>query len=231
MENDADAAAWGEAAFGAGRDVDGFLMVTVGTGIGGGIVHNRRLFHGATGFAAEIGHVNMVRGGRPCGCGGQGCLEQYASGTALVRTTRERVAQGAPGSQALVDRVGGDVGAVTGSLITQAATEGDPFAAGQLCDLGRWLGEGIATVVAVLDPPLVIVGGGVSEAGDLLLDPLRQSLGEHLVGRRHRPDVNVQRAMLGSDAGLIGVAVLARQQELGISDKPRSLSLPGDCRV
>ncbi len=130
VENDANAAAWGEFRFGAGADVDEFLMVTVGTGVGGGVVLGGRLQRGAYGFAAEVGHLRVVPGGRPCGCGQHGCLEQYASGSALVRDVRDDVAAGVAGSGALLERAGGSATAITGPLITEAARAGDPYAVG-----------------------------------------------------------------------------------------------------
>ena len=171
VENDANAAAWGEFRFGAGADVDDFLMVTVGTGVGGGVVLGGRLQRGAYGFAAEVGHLRVVPGGRPCGCGQHGCLEQYASGSALVRDVRDDVAAGVAGSGALLERAGGTATAITGPMITEAARAGDPYAVGRLAALGQWLGEGVASLVAVLDPAVVVVGGGVSEAGDAAAGP------------------------------------------------------------
>jgi glucokinase len=211
VENDANAAAWGEFAFGAGEDVSDSLLVTVGTGVGGGIVLGGQLHRGAFGVAAEIGHLRVVPGGRLCGCGNRGCWEQYASGTALVRDTRDRARQGPLVARALVDRAGGDVEAITGPLITEAAHHGDPFAREQLASLGRWLGEGIASLAAVLDPAVVVIGGGVSQAGDLLLGPTRAHFAANLTGRHHRPELQVRAAVLGNEAGLIGAADLARR--------------------
>jgi len=210
IENDANAAAWGEFTFGAGADVDDFILVTVGTGVGGGIVLNGELHRGAFGVAAEIGHFRVVPGGRVCGCGNRGCWEQYASGTALVREVRELVGQGSLIAKSLLDRAGGDVMAINGPLITEAARDGDAFAIEQLEDLGRWLGEGIATLTAVLDPAVVVIGGGVSAAGGLLLEPARSSFRAHLTGRSYRPELEIRAAKLGDTAGMIGAADLAR---------------------
>jgi glucokinase len=211
IENDANAAAWGEFTFGAGEDVSDSLLVTVGTGVGGGIVLNGELHRGAFGVAAEIGHMRVVPGGRICGCGNRGCWEQYASGTALVRDTRDQAREGSLIARTLVDRAGGDVDAITGPLITQAAHEGDAFAREQLASLGRWLGEGIASLAAVLDPAVVVIGGGVSEAGDLLLGSVREHFRANLTGRHYRPELEVRAAMLGNKAGVIGAADLARR--------------------
>jgi glucokinase len=211
IENDANAAAWGEFTFGAGEDVSDSLLVTVGTGVGGGIVLNGELHRGAFGVAAEIGHMRVGPGGRICGCGNRGCWEQYASGTALVRDTRDQAREGSLIARTLVDRAGGDVDAITGPLITQAAHEGDAFAREQLASLGRWLGEGIASLAAVLDPAVVVIGGGVSEAGDLLLGSVREHFRANLTGRHYRPELEVRAAMLGNKAGVIGAADLARR--------------------
>jgi glucokinase len=211
IENDANAAAWGEFTFGAGEDVSDLLLVTVGTGVGGGIVLGGRLHRGAFGVAAEIGHMRVAPGGRLCGCGNKGCWEQYASGTALVRETREQAGQGSLIARSLLDRAGGDVLAITGPLITEAAMDGDTFAQERLDALGRWLGEGIASLAAVLDPAVVVIGGGVSEAGDLLLEPIRAHFRSNLTGRSYRPALEIRKALLGNTAGLIGAADLARR--------------------
>jgi glucokinase len=211
VENDANAAAWGEFTFGAGEDVADTLLVTVGTGVGGGIVLNGQLHRGAFGVAAEIGHMRVVPDGILCGCGNRGCWEKYASGTALVREARDQARQGSLIARTLLDRAGGDVEAITGPLITEAAREGDSFAREQLASLGKWLGEGIASLTAVLDPAVVVIGGGVSEAGDLLLDPVRAHFKANLTGRHYRPELEVRAALLGNKAGMIGAADLARR--------------------
>jgi glucokinase len=205
VENDANAAAWGEFRHGAGRDVDDQLMITVGTGVGGGVVSGGRLLRGAYGVAAEVGHLCVVPQGVPCGCGNLGCLESYGSGRALVRNARENP------SPELLARAGGDPAAITGPLITQAAFDGDPFAIEQLAGIGRWLGHGIASLVAVLDPALVVIGGGVVDAGDLLLDPIREAFDRELTGRGYRPRAEIVPALLGNRAGMIGAADLARE--------------------
>ena len=210
IENDANAAAWGEFTFGAGEDVDDFLLVTVGTGVGGGVVLNGQLHRGAFGVAGEIGHLRVVPGGLICGCGNRGCWEQYASGTALVREAREQASKGSLIARSLLDLVGGDVEAIDGPLITKAANDGDAFAIEQLQVLGRWLGEGIASLTAVLDPAVVVIGGGVSAAGELLLDPVRAHFTANLTGRTYRPALEIRAAKLGNQAGLIGAADLAR---------------------
>lgn len=211
IENDANSAAWGEFAFGAGADVDDLLMVTVGTGVGGGLVLNGELYRGAYGVAAEIGHLRVVPDGHLCGCGNRGCLEQYGSGSALVREARTAAAGSSPRAASLLERAGGDPAGITGPLITAAAQEGDEFAVELLATLGRWLGAGIASLVAVLDPAAVVIGGGVSEAGDLLLDPMRTAFAANLSVHDYRPAAEIRTATLGNKAGVIGAADLARR--------------------
>jgi glucokinase len=209
IENDANAAAWGEFRFGAAVDAGNMVMVTVGTGIGGGIVVDGVLMHGAFGVAAELGHMRVVPGGFRCGCGNRGCWEMYASGTALVREARELVVTGTPLAARLNELCGGDPAALSGPDVTRAAVEGDPAAVELLADLGVWIGEGLASVAAILDPELVVLGGGVSEAGTLLIDPALAAFRRQLTGRGHRPEARFALASLGNDAGMIGAADLA----------------------
>lgn len=211
VENDAAAAAWGEFTFGAAADSDDLLLVTVGTGVGGGIVLDGELYRGAFGVAAEIGHIRIERNGRLCGCGNFGCFEQYGSGSALVRGAREAASADPSYAAVVLAAAGGNVEQISGPMITEAALAADAFAIEQLATLGGWLGEGIATLVAVLDPGVVAIGGGVSAAGDLLLDPARESYRSQLTGRGHRPEADFRLAQLGNKAGLIGAADLARR--------------------
>ncbi len=207
VDNDANAAGWAEYRLGAGRDARDMLLVAVGTGIGGSFVSGGQLFRGAHGFAAEIGHVIVDPDGPVCGCGNRGCWEQVASGRAIGRLGREAAAR-APHS-ALVELAGGDAGRITGAMVTAAGLRGDRVACDVLAEVGRRLGQGIAGLVNVVDPDVVVVGGGVIEAGDLLLEPARAACREAVEGRRHRPDVPVVAAELGNDAGGIGAALLA----------------------
>ena len=211
IENDANAAAWGEFVYGAGHDVDDLLLVTVGTGVGGGLVLDGEVYRGANGVGAEIGHMRVVPNGILCGCGKHGCFEQYASGTALVREARSLAFGGAQIAQGMLQRAGGDLHGITGPLITEAAQDGDQGAIQQLSELGRWLGEGIASLTEILDPGVVVVGGGVSEADELLLGPTRDAFEAQLVGRGFRPVPQIRKARLGSRAGLIGAADLSRR--------------------
>jgi glucokinase len=210
VENDANAAAWGEFRFGAGEDTDDLLLVTIGTGIGGGFVHHGQLFRGGFGVAAEIGHMRLVPDGILCGCGQHGCFEQYASGSALVRDARERVANGADDAGPIAALGDGDLSRITGPGITRLAQEGDPLAVELLSDVGRWIGEGIAVLATILDPSVIAIGGGVAAAGDLLLTSVVDAFETHLPARAHRPEAAVRLAALGNEAGIIGAADLAR---------------------
>jgi glucokinase len=212
VENDANAAAWGEFTFGAGEDVEDLLMLTIGTGVGGGVVIDGELVRGGFGMGGEVGHIQMVPGGVKCGCGNLGCLESYGSGSALVRVTREKAAEDPTAARTLVELAGGDVARISGPLVTEAARAGDAFALARLAELGDWIGQGVATLTAVLDPNVVVVGGGVSEAGALLLDPIRASFESHVTVRSHRPMLEVRQAELGNAGGVVGVADLARRR-------------------
>ncbi|MDP1876100.1 MAG: ROK family glucokinase [Actinomycetota bacterium] len=213
VENDGNVAAWGEFRFGAGRDANGLTLVTVGTGIGGGIVVNGALFRGAHGVAGEIGHINAVPDGRPCGCGRNGCLEQYASGNALVREARLLAADRRSEAGVLLALGDGTPEGVQGVHVTQAAKAGDPIATEAFAITGTWLGRGLADLAAVLDPELFVIGGGVSDAGDLLLASARQTLADKLIGQQNRPAPQVVAAELTNNAGLVGAADLARHRQ------------------
>ena len=210
VENDGNTAAWGEFRFGAGADVDELVMVTVGTGIGGGIVVGGSLLRGAHGAAGEIGHMTVILNGLPCGCGRYGCWEQYASGNALVREARVLAETRPDDAAALLALGDGTPQGVQGLHVTQAAADGDPVAMEAFHVAGTWLGRGLASLCAILDPGTFVIGGGVSEAGDLLLDSTRTALGQSLSGRQQRPMPDLRVATLGNNAGLIGAADLAR---------------------
>ena len=212
VENDANAAAWGEFAFGAAKDVEDMVCITVGTGIGGGVVIEGEMLRGAHGVAAELGHMRVVPGGHRCGCGSRGCLEQYASGKALVREGRAQAESGSLAAVQMLSVCGiTDPAELTGPMITDAAVQGDPCAVELLDDLGRWLGEGVASLATIFDPSLVVIGGGVSAAKDLIMKSAVQAFEKVLPAKANRPHAPFTLAELGNDAGLIGAADLARR--------------------
>ena len=210
VDNDANTTAWAELRFGAGRGYRQVLCVTLGTGIGGALIVNGEVFRGGHGMAGEFGHMQVVRDGRRCECGNRGCWEQYSSGNTLVREARELVLSRSPAAYRLRQLVDDDPNKLTGPLVTDAANAGDPAAMELFQEVGEWLGRGLASLTAAFDPEIIIVGGGVSEAGDVLLGPAREALGRTLTGRGFRPEPPIVRAELGSDAGFVGAADLAR---------------------
>ena len=210
VDNDANAAAWAEWKFGAAQGETHLMMITLGTGIGGGILIHGQVQRGRFGIAGEFGHMQVVPGGHRCECGNRGCWEQYASGNALVREARSLFSANSPIASDLLDRVEGVPGNLTGPLITQAARDGDPTACELLAEIGHWLGVGIANLAAAFDPGTFVIGGGMSAAGDLLLASARDTFKRRLTGRGYRPEARIVAAALGNDAGLIGAADLAR---------------------
>lgn len=211
VENDANSASWGEFAFGASVEHTDMVCVTVGTGIGGGIVSEGRLIRGAYGIAAEVGHIEMVADGRPCGCGRRGCWEQYGSGNALVREARVLASERRSEATVLVAFGDGTPEGIEGVHVTAAAQQGDPVAVEAFARIGTWLGRGLAELATVLDPEVFVIGGGVVDAGELLLGPARAAFRQNLVAASYRPVAAVVPALLGNDAGIVGAADLARQ--------------------
>ncbi len=210
VENDANAAAWAEAKLGAARGQEQIMLITVGTGIGAGFVLDGKLYRGRFGSAGEPGHYRVVPEGRLCGCGNRGCWEQYASGSALVAKARDFARRTPDAAVRLLQLGGGTAEGIDGPAVTLAAREGDIGAVRCFEIIGAWLGAGLADLSAILDPGCFVIGGGVSEAGDLLLKPAREAYEHGLTGRSHREFADVRLAELGPDAGLIGAADLAR---------------------
>ena len=210
VENDATAAAWGEYRFGAGRGATSLVAVTVGTGIGGGIINSGQPLRGSFGMSAEFGHITQVPEGRLCGCDRRGCWEQYGSGNALVREARELAGERRSEAEQLLAMGDGTPEGVTGVHVTNAARSGNPVALEAFRRIGHALGRGMADLTAILDPDRYVIGGGVSEAGDILLAPLVEAYEAALVARAHRPAASIVLAELSNDAGLIGAADLAR---------------------
>ena len=206
VDNDARAAAWAEARFGAGAGTDDLVLVAVGTGIGGGLVLDGAVYRGTAGFGGEVGHMIVAPDGDPCDCGNRGCLETMASGSALGRAARA-VAAADPGGR-LATLAGGPQ-RVTGEIVFQAAKEGDQAAIALFERTGYWLGVGIASLITIFDPDMVVVGGGLAATGEVLLAPARASMERYVFGRAHRDLPPVAPARLGADAGLVGAATLA----------------------
>ncbi|MEE6274455.1 ROK family glucokinase [Georgenia wangjunii] len=210
IENDANAAGWAEFRFGAARDAHSMVMLTVGTGLGGAIVIDDLLVRGAFGAAGEIGHMRVVPDGHYCGCGHEGCWEMYASGRALTRAARMALVTDGDRAERLRALAAASGTKVRGQHVTAAAQEGDELALELVADLGRWIGAGIADLAAVLDPEIVVIGGGVADAGEMLLEPARRAFLAQLSARGFRPEAQIEIARLGNEAGIVGAADLAR---------------------
>jgi glucokinase len=210
IENDANAAAWGEFRFGAGSEVDHLVFVTLGTGIGGGVITHGVLLRGAQGSGGELGHVTIQATGPRCACGNRGCLEALASGTAIGRRARE-VASERPDSA--LGRIAMER-KVVGEDATELARNGDELALSVLEEAGRWLGIGLAGFVNIFNPEMVVVGGGAVAAGELILKPARREV--YLRARPPSRDlVEVKEATLGPESGVLGAAALARHPSSG----------------
>jgi glucokinase len=207
VDNDATCATWAEVQVGAAKGATEAFLVTLGTGIGGGLVCGGVLQRGANGFAGEPGHMVVDPKGPPCPCGRRGCWERFASGSGLARLAREAAEAGR--GHRLVELAGGDVDDVRGEHVTRAAMEGDPEAIAVFRDFGWWAALGIANLVNVLDPEIAVVGGGLVEAGEIVMAPIREAFAELVLAGEHRPVVPVVPAALGGDAGAIGAALLA----------------------
>lgn len=213
VENDANAAAWGEYKFGAGKGHRNVICITLGTGLGGGIIIGNKLRRGHFGVAAEFGHIRMVPDGLLCGCGSQGCWEQYASGRALVRYAKQRANATPENAEILLSLGDGSPDGIEGKHISMAARQGDAVAVDSYRELARWAGAGLADLASLFDPSAFIVGGGLSDEGELVLDPIRKSYKRWLVGGNWRPVADVIAARLGNEAGLVGAADLAREPD------------------
>jgi glucokinase len=210
VENDANAAAWGEFRFGAGSEVSHLIFITLGTGVGGGVISHGVLLRGAQGAGGEMGHITIQATGPRCGCGNHGCLEALASGTAIARRARE-VASEKPNSalgRLAVER------AVLGEDVAELARQGDEAAISVLHETGVWLGIGLAGFVNIFNPEVIAIGGGAARAGDLILDAARHEV--HLRAMSPSRDlVEIKEATLGAESGVLGAAALARNSSSG----------------
>jgi len=206
--NDARAATLGELRYGLGKDIDSMAMLTLGTGVGGGIAVDGKLVLGPLGAAGELGHQRIMPDGPICGCGQRGCLETLVSGPAFTGEAVRLLKAGlAPGLHKLVD---GDIGKVSPREMAQAAREGDEVLAQSIKRRAGYLGIGVANVVTILHPDLVVLTGGVAEMGDILIDPVRTAARKH-VGMFPTENVQVEKSVLGEKAGLLGTIALAAE--------------------
>jgi len=207
MDHDVNSAAWAEHTHGASAGADIALLIALGTGIGAGFIVNGEIYRGAYGVAPELGHLTVVPNGRPCPCGKRGCWERYCSGTALAETARELMTTG--DAPILRQLSGGDPFAITGTMVAIAATEGDPAALAAMDELGHWLAMGLALVTDVLDPEVIVVGGGVASAAGMFLPLAVSEFAGLITGAGHRPLPRIELARFGDRAGIIGAALLA----------------------
>ena len=209
IENDANAAGWAEYKFGSGRGSKDMVMLTLGTGVGGAVIADYKLRRGGFGIGGELGHVRVVQDGKQCGCGRKGCVEQYSSGTAVLKAAKKLAASEGPMGQRLRELAG--EGELDGHLVYAALLEGDPGAMSLIATAADYLAQAMGSITAVLDPQIYVIGGGLSEAGDLLLDPIREALGANTPARGFRPEPKIVAATFSNQAGVIGAADLARE--------------------
>jgi glucokinase len=211
LENDANAAGWAEFQFGAGKNYQSMIMLTIGTGVGGAVIADGRLIKGGFGIGGELGHVLLIPEGRKCGCGLKGCLETYASGTALLNSAKALASSGDAAGNRLRE-LQNESGELTGEQVYLAIMEKDTGATSLLEELGNHLGVAIGSIfVPVLDPELAVIGGGVSAVEELLLNPIRAGYQNSFPAKGYRPELEIVKAHFLNQAGLIGAADLARK--------------------
>jgi glucokinase len=211
IENDANAAGWAEYRYGAGGDLSDVVMLTLGTGVGGAVVINGELLRGGHGIGAELGHIRIVPGGRTCGCGQRGCLEVYGSGRALQVEAEEIAADASFGIGAALRETGDRLGSIPGEEISRLVVAGDPGAREALRRIAVAVGTACGSLAAVLDPQRFVIGGGVSQLGEVLLGPMREAFTAAMPAYGSRPVADFAVARLTNDAGVIGAADLARR--------------------
>ena len=198
LENDANAAAWGEKWAGAGKDVDSLVMITLGTGIGGGVVINNKLWRGAHNVAGEVGHMVIQMNGPKCSCGNYGCIEAYASATGMVRRFKESLKSGVPSSLK-------NTGEITAKTINDAALQGDKASLDIIQETGRYLGIALVNIMHILNPEMIVLAGGMTGSGDLLMNPIKQVISQGAFEASYK-DTYIVFSKLGNDAGIIGAA-------------------------
>jgi glucokinase len=217
IENDANAFTLGEGWLGAGRGVKDFCCLTLGTGVGGGIMLNGDIWHGAEGKAGEIGHMAIEAHGPRCQCGSRGCLEALTSANAIRRMAIEAIKGGEKTD--LVERCDGEIEAITSKTVCESAMDGDEFSRGIFQRMGTYLGVGLANLVNLLNVELLVIGGQVSEAWDLFIDPARRELEKRALGSMGER-VRVEKARCGDDAGILGAAYLVKREREGLKKGP-----------
>ena len=208
IENDANAAGWAEFRFGAAADYGSMMMLTLGTGVGGAVVADGKLMRGGFGIGGEIGHITVVNGGHNCGCGRQGCVEQYSSGTALLRELRKIADSGSREGTRLNELAGGSE--LTGHHAYLAFQEKDAATIAEVEKAADYLARAMGSLVAVLDPEVFVIGGGLSELGEGILEPIKRNFSAQLPAQGFRPEAKVVLASFANEAGVIGAADLAR---------------------
>lgn len=210
MENDANAAAYGEYMAGALKGADNAIAITLGTGVGGGVIINHKIYSGSNFAGAELGHTVIVVDGRPCTCGRNGCWETYASATGLIRTTKEHMEK-APKDSPLWTLVGGDINQVSGRTAFDAMRQGDAIGAAIVEEYIHYLSEGIVNMVNIFQPDILCVGGGISNERDTLMNPVRAFVEKQQYAMNSSKKTVICRAELGNDAGIIGAALLGKE--------------------
>lgn len=210
VTNDANAAALGEAKFGAGAQYENCILITLGTGVGGGVVIGGKLYEGFMSAGAELGHTVIEVGGRPCGCGRKGCFEQYASATALIHRTRDAML--GDEKSLLWEITNGSLDKVDGRAAFKAAKFGDVTAQKIVDEYIRYLGEGLANMVNIFRPQAIMLGGGVSNQGEALLAPLREYVNRNIYVGTETVPLEIVKAQLGNDAGIYGAYAYAVQR-------------------
>jgi glucokinase len=214
--NDADAAALGEFYFGAAQGAHNFIYITLSTGIGGGIVIDGKIYTGAIGAAGEVGHMTIDENGPICNCGSRGCWETLASGTALAREARKRIKEG--GKTSILEHAEGDEEKVTAQAIYSAAQQGDSLAKELIARTGHYVGVGLANLINIFDPELIVIGGGLASIGDMLLKPAFKVAGERAFKEAFQA-VRFASAGLGRNSGVLGAAAFAFQEMKKLSPK------------
>jgi len=215
LDNDANVAAWGEKCSGAGRGASQIVCVTIGTGIGGGLIINNEIYRGSIGCAAEIGHMVIDKNGPRCACGNYGCFEAMAAGPAIARKARKAIAERP--NALILKMAGGEMDKINGESLALAAMEGDELAVGILREIGENVGVAFANLVNIFNPELIIVGGGVAETGDLILE-FAEDVVKNRAIKPNSEIVKIVKAQLGNRAGFMGAAALIREEIEGHHD-------------